>query len=437
MSPPYISSTSAPEGVVNDTLTLTQSELVNLHHDQDVVIQTHSDALVNPPYGFIEFLSRVLDISIEDAEFLAHAEVEGYYKVFCRESQHFVYYPKIRAIGRLNPYKKFKSSKRSSSRVVKQLLHLAELVQDKIKKGVYLIALELTYPKEFSLRLFEDFEGTIRKAKECFKAFYDWLKSKKLRSKDEELGLTENLHLWSSENPFEPHVHHHVNLLNLIWNRAEKKLIRFSPKLDADELRAVWKDILIKHGIDVKGDVDIHIRFIEIDNSWKNKNDLFRRFRYCGRSVILDFCRYFENNDFNDSLISNSNKGYLLNLINYVNKRHVYGFMRHLKELIDHLTQIKVECEDYVPPEEEELIVRDLQRLHGVDVCDELNDLFGHPEVIKAIKNGNEWYCPICGGSAVLVDVVPEDTIDKLINKGVLYYRWDQNKHRWVLNSLV
>ena len=414
------------------TATLTQKELIDLHKHESVIIQTHNDILIDPPAPFIEFIQNLLDLDEEMARIYSTAEIEGYYRIFCEEGQHFVYYPKISFMGRLNPYRKHKTAKRSSSRIVKSLLNLTGYLQSKITKGVYLIALELTFPKDFSYKLLASFDNTIKKAQECFKDFYNWLKSTKLKNKDEELGLCQNLHLWSTKNPFEPHVHFHINIVNLIWKRDEKKFIRFSPKLDVDQLQSVWKEILEKHGIETPESVDVHVRFIPINNEWRNKNDLFRRFRYCSRSVILDFCRFFEENEFSDDLLSN--KEYLINLFSYVNRRVNYGWFRYINRILQLLDQIKAEETDDFTKEEEELILKDLERLHGFD--DEAEELkrFEIPiELFELFYNAKEWYCPVCGGKAKLLDVVTADTIDKLINKGIKYYKWDQNMHRWVL----
>jgi len=428
-SPPYISTTPSPEGV--GAYTLTQRELIDLHREADVIIQTHNDILVNPPKGFVEFIQKLFDLDELNAKLITSAVIEGYYKVFCEEGHHVVYYPKISNMGKFNPYRKHKTAKRSSSRIVKSLLELAGYLQNKVKKGIYLIALELTFPKDFSYKLFDDFDGTIKKAKACFKDFYDWFKSLKLRSKDEELGLTANLHLWSSQNPFEPHVHFHINIVNLIWKRDQRKFIRFSPKLDVDKLQDVWKKILQKHGIETPENVDVHVRFIEICNKWENKNDLFRRFRYCGRSVILDFCRYFEDHEFDDSLLYN--KEYLINLLSYINRRLNYGWLRYIRRILKLLDEIRAEEIDGFTKEEEELILKDLERLHGFDdEAEELKQFDTPSEFLELFYNAKDWYCPICGSKAKLLDIVTVDTISNLINKGAIYFRWDQNRHRWV-----
>ena len=331
---------------------------------ENVIIQTHNDILVNPPKGFVEFIQKLLDYDEVSAKIITSAEIEGYYEVFCGEGRHIVYYPKISNMGKFNPYRKHKTARRSSSRFVKALLKLAEFLQDVIRKGIYNICIELTYPKSFSYKLYDDFYTPQRIANECFKEFYEWLKSSLLKSENEELGLCQNLHLWSTKNPFEPHLHHHINMANLIWNRSEKKFIRFSPMLNVDELRSVWKEILQKRGIETPENVDVRIRFIPINNEWRNKNDLFRRFRYCSRSVVLDFCRFFEENEFSDDLLSN--KEYLINLLFYVNRRVNYGWFRYINRILKLLDEIRAEeMDDFT--KEEELILKDLERLHGSD----------------------------------------------------------------------
>ena len=83
--------------------------------------------------------------------------------------------------------------------------------------------------------------------------------------------------------------------------------------------------------------------------------------------------------------------------------------------------------------EEEELIIKDLIRLHSFeDEADELK-MFDLPiELLELLQNAQKWYCPICGSEAKLLDVVTADTIDKLIDKGIKYYKWDRYRHRWV-----
>ena len=124
---------------------------------------------------------------------------------------------------------------------------------------------------------------------------------------------------------------------------------------------------------------------------------------------------------------------YLINLLSYVNRRLNYGWLRYISRILKLLDEIRAEVMDDFTKEEEELILKDLERLHRFDnESEELKQFDTPSEFLELFFNAKDWYCPICGGRAKLLGVVSVDTISNLINNGALYFRWDQNRHRWV-----
>jgi hypothetical protein len=357
-----------------DSWDLSYRELGGLHKKAEFAFFDIYTAALNPPLGYLEFLEYFgyprewgkADL----VEFKEYVDVEG----------NGVLYPAV-AAGKLNPWRFWGVSRASVSRLVNKILQLRDLrVEAWCSGGViwrrgidYVWGLDLTFPSLFSELAFKDPEGIVKIAKKCLKSFIERLE-KYFGGK---LGLFANLHLWSSEVPWIPHLHWHLNILNAIfvkkgvkkisvkerrikkeknsiWARSEPPLIveekrvvkrmpegvlyRFSPWLDEDDglvaLRRLWRDVLIENGVDEAcgvslNEVDVYSGFIEI--SEEAAAELVHRFKYCGRSPLVDFFAWYEDHSFEPSDIQKTFCGFL---VEYKNRREVYGWARWLSSMV-------------------------------------------------------------------------------------------------------
>jgi len=324
-----------------------------------------------------------------------------------------------------NPYRRYLNAKRSASRTVKSLLKLSERLS--MRRGVYVIKLTLTFPKRFSERMLRDPDATMKKAKKCFKDLKKYLEKRYLRKENEQLGLTQNLHLWSSSRPFNPHVHFHVSLVNLVWNGED--FIRFNPNIDLNELREAWFSILKKNKVDGvrfkrfrrrwrksrferrrRKNVNLHWQYIPVKNTYEAKHDLFTWFRYCRRHPVLDFSRFYEKHEFDESVLQN--REFIEFLFLYRNQTGVCGWLRKINRILEELEDENADAEreevdEKVEDEEEEEVWE--PDYEGLDLL---------------LYDARDWYCPLCGGPAKLLNIVEKPVGPK--------FKWDMRARRWV-----
>jgi hypothetical protein len=353
-------------------------ELGGLHKKAEFAFFDIYTAALNPPEGFLDFL-ECLGYPRE----LGGAALKDF-KEYVDGDGNGVLYPSVSA-GKFNPWRKWGVVRASVSRLVNQLIQLRELrVEAWCSNGViwrrgidYVWGLDLTFPSWFSELMFKDPEGVIKIAKKCLKNFIGKLE----KFFGGRLGLFANLHLWSSEVPWIPHLHWHLNILNAIfvkkgvkkvvveerrvkkekngvWARSnpslavefrrvvkkspEGNLYRFSPYLSEEGLgvlRGMWRAVLIENGIEVIGEVDLYSEFIEIGED--TTADLIHRFKYCGRSPLVDFFAYYQNHDFFAGDIQKTFCGFLLE---YKNRREVYGWARWLSSMVPIPSQAVKRC---------------------------------------------------------------------------------------------
>jgi hypothetical protein len=365
------------------------------HEDNDLLFLGAFIKYLTPSDSYIEFIKSLYGFGDKEAvKKLCNADINTEYvnKLKCSKTGKNVYIPEYVNIGRYNPISHQNSSKSSSSRLASNICKFGELY-----KIDYLITFELTFPKEVSLLAVKNPEKYKALVSDLSKEFIeDYLKPKYLRSKNEMLGIFFNPHLWSSKNPLNSHLHAHFNMLNCVVIKEEKEIIdnlsekskkivrhraiRFKPNLTTDELKEMrksWKNILKKHDIEIDSNVNIYWKYISL----KNKAQVMHRIKYCTRKPIIDIYNYYEDALYNED-INEYNKKYLKYLMEYNNKRHVFGFMKFLKRLI---------------PEE-----------------------------------NIEHYCPICGEKAEKCRVEVKELIEKLKNREAYFLLFDwKSKKYW------
>jgi len=183
------------------------------------------------------------------------------------------FYPVIKG-GRWNPYIRYSSSRVSGSQQTHKLLDLVGVdldgVYSKLFSGGFDLdhkfdhesafdSLVLSYPFEIDqLLLTEKYrsrapykltkkgtkshkkdirsEHIIDRAHRCYRSFFDKLYDHFDIDSDSLLGSISRLHLWSSEIPFMPNMHHHALIPHFIYHRVSDEF-----RLDLDEwIRAYY-----------------------------------------------------------------------------------------------------------------------------------------------------------------------------------------------------
>ncbi|GAH74654.1 unnamed protein product, partial [marine sediment metagenome] len=141
-----------------------------------------------------------------------------------------MYYPNIHG-EHFNPYKRYCSSVSSASQQCSKLMDLAgvdlcfyNVATQTFDQPTVFNEMVLTYPEIISNTLLDPVlrESTIKRSRKCSKRFFDKL-NKLFCFADQQLGSSVNTHIWSSEFPFLPHLHHHMFLPHLSY---DKKAIR-------------------------------------------------------------------------------------------------------------------------------------------------------------------------------------------------------------------
>ena len=362
VSPPNAEKSKLPD--VGDVVFIPVSyeQMREVGSTQEIYIQSEISKLIFPSGGYVRFLSSALDMPDKVVKSLAIPEVNGFVKYWDANLGNYIYKPNISRASRFNPYSNLQSARVSASRLAGFLSRVANRVYSyrSRKKTTYAINITLTFPKEFSLRLIDDYEGTMETAKAVFDTFMEMLSRKLLRSDNEMLGYARNTHLIGSKNPFSPHLHHHLTLINLIMRENEDgsiEFIRFSPRMDVKELRRMWKSALAQHGIYVKGDVDIHTEFVKIPRYVYDDGRFRHWIKYASRKFTVDIAQYFVSN----SEIPQFPKAFMRRVLTYRNQRVNYGWLRKQAYIEEKLSEITTSYEDVSLPAPEDIEPEDLK----------------------------------------------------------------------------
>ena len=300
------------------------------------------------------------------------------YEYVC-ESGRKVYYKKYE-VGKNHAYRKERSVESSVNRLLRYITVLWNKY-DKMKG----VSITFTVPKELSELYvgFGNYKNGIRIINRAVKKFMRKFKKEVCRKKGWKmgnvlLGYVDNTHLWSTENPGEPHLHVHLLLFNLVYLKDVEKFAYIPYWYDVGELRAMWKESLRDVGVSIDGDVDIHM-------GYKKEIGRVRHYlKYSGRKWVMDAWDKIEKIEMDEV-----KKDWYKKLYYYENRRRAYGWMNKISV--------------FVKP-------------------------------VKADK-----VCPICGKKLKknwIVDYLEgyEEGIyweDELMERGVAKVKWSKSKRKW------
>lgn len=150
-------------------------------------------------------------------------EIKGYLRYFDSKTGSDLLYPQIKTVGRTkNPYKKYKLNRQCAGRAAKRML---AVVDSRKLQNFRIVDLETTMPKAVSEYLAGLGKTGRDKAWALEGKFYQALIDDALIP--EGLARRVNLHTWSTENPLQPHFHHHT----LIGNHYRVGIEKIVPRL--------------------------------------------------------------------------------------------------------------------------------------------------------------------------------------------------------------
>lgn len=291
-----------------------------------------------PTEDYLNFLSWE-GINVDSGK----AELYGYRMYEC-SSGSMLLFPVVEA-GRYNAWYYHKRVRNSASRSVASIFSLPIN---------YITFAYLTYPYAISQLLFSDYEGTIEKCKGCVKLFIKRLGE----LKGGRLGCQENLHLWKSETPYLPHLHHHLDILGgIVVNGDLKELLMESRNkpFNHNTIRGLWYDCIEEvfgsEYLTYADGSELPVNSLNIKIEWlplytrKYKSKVMHKVKYRKRSVITDLMNYYGENKFVEADID---KQFAWELLHYPNRSNTYGFWCRLKRWVDP-EKLKVELEKKCP----------------------------------------------------------------------------------------
>jgi hypothetical protein len=282
-----------------------RGELQRLHNCFDVVFLDFYSILIDPPGGFVDLMR---DLGFGDVECV----VSGLRGVRC--SGNYVYTPNVAYAGRFSPYRKYVSCKASVNRFVSRLFRLRD-------KGIdYLINIDLTVPKDFSIVYAFDGDG-LKMLKKAFKLFVKRLQD----SFNGELGYFYNVHIWGTKT-LDPHMHIHMSMCNAVFR--DGRFIRFRPYFNVETIRGLWADCLRRAGLRVDGCVDVKVRYCKLSN----KAGVVHRVKYASRHPLVDIASYYADREYEG--LHGTFRRWLVKLVGYVNRRVCGGFLRRLNRIV-------------------------------------------------------------------------------------------------------
>lgn len=257
----------------------------------------------------------------------------------------------VETLGKLNPYKSFKTSHSTISRTLKNIERLD-------LEFVYSIA--LTYPKEVSKLFLEspDPDKITLRTDKCFKEFVKYLNNL-LGGK---VAIADNEHTWSSMNPLEPHSHEHSMLLDRIIikecrNKETKKLEILEEKqiipswfMNYNErtkryqegsltkiIKKNWAKIVNKEFEDLEINyetLDVNVEFIELKKKDGSENEsgkrkLIHKLKYNRRRPVSDLALFYLFNEFNCLDVDDV---FAEHLLTYKNRTKIFGYWNRMSK---------------------------------------------------------------------------------------------------------
>jgi len=265
--------------------------------------------------------------------------------------------------GKLHPAKALSKGATAARRVFSDVFALAYvwegsmLSAHKKRNSVYFTTVNelparffvLTVPSSLSLRMYELYRSGDEKVFANFrsavsKTIRDFLIERarregiSLKKEDAQVGFVVNIHLTGDDDPFRPHVHAHVFVLLVVFDKKSNRVYRLRPLFDKDDialLRSIWqKEILKRFDVPVEDaekvwDVHVGDEYFNVADV-RSAPQLLFSLRYNSRKFSIDYARYLESHSAPDSF----DEEFVRLMLDYENRTYRYGFLVNVERVL-------------------------------------------------------------------------------------------------------
>lgn len=291
----------------------------------------------------------------------------GWVSYLCRKGGNVYVFPQVDKTlsAPLNPYMLFRKASQSALKSLRGLKTVAKAF--KLPRSTKVVSIVFTFPKEISESLCnletENGKG-VKNAWKLWQVFFKkelepfYTGTSFIKKKRDRIGARVALHVWGSKNPFSPHYHFHVLLLNQVLSGKEKTFKEVSVHLTPQQLRELkrkWTKFVLQLSSELAVKVNLSLSDNENDEKLCNvyyeyalfaqrdserlNPKVIHTFKYINRSPLLDFADYSI-----DAPKCPSPPDWLEQ---YENRVRVYGWFRILKTLLA-IKGVSLSKEDWV-----------------------------------------------------------------------------------------
>ena len=365
---------------------------------EEIKIKLGAAHLLYPRDGWKKTMNG---LGIED-DYLVAREV-SYRKFYCKGCSTEQWSPVVRGTP-LNPYVALRNASASASRSLSKLEALTDVCE---LDDVYLMGWTLTYPKEASEKLVPDEAEMKRVSEMAYTIFMEWFRCAYF-GEHLKLASKVNTHTWSTERPWQAHLHHHSETLNYGWNEETATFERRNPVLSPELLESAkeaWKTIMLEMGLleDETKNVDVRYQYMPL----KQHGRVLHALTYQNRSIVIDLAEYFNKHPsatVTEELIEGFKNTFKHGA---TNKATVYGYWHHLEGVV------KKWLENDRGLEQDAMIATGETELteEGKKVLKELR--CREFERFRAMSNRKYKYCPLCGEKMEYVEEISVEKFNK------------------------
>lgn len=283
--------------------------------------------------GYVTLLKDELGVTFGD--------VMGYFTSWTEylcENEHRYCYPNAH-VGEFNPFAKWVSIRKSASRTMRNL----ELFKDLN----LLWDMTFTYPKEVSSQAMTP--ELVRRCNDCYARILKYIEDE--IEPGGKFAASMNTHIWKSEEPLKPHIHHHSLLLDvyfdaqgrmnkirsntfLLWDPRTRRSIG---TLFNSNIKSKWAEIVNKEFNLSYKVLDVHIEYRDIK---KEPQRIVHKLKYNKRTPLPDLANWYLSHDYN---ANSYDRDYMAELLLYKNKTHNFGYWNRLSKLLCTLGNVEIE----------------------------------------------------------------------------------------------